>query len=279
MQHMMVEFAAVPMPIRSGLVALVGLMIGSFLTVVIHRLPIMLAREWSSREHRVEGEVSGRYNLIVPHSGCPECGHQLRAWENVPVLSYLFLRGRCSQCRTAIHWRYPLIEILSAMLAVFVMLRFGVSVKALAGYLFGASLLTLACIDAETGLLPDAITLPMIALGLAVNLAGVFAPFHSALMGAAVGYAALAVVFHTARAITGRDGLGFGDLKLFGAIGAWFGLASIGQVFLISFVLAAAHGALLVVRGKASSDEAMPFGPFIALAGVFTLVAGTPLTF
>ncbi len=272
------EFAAVPLPIRCVLVSLVGLVIGSFLTVVIHRLPIMLAREWKRRERSDEGEECA-YNLIVPRSGCPKCGHQLRAWENIPVLSYLFLRGKCGQCRTAIHWRYPLIEILSAMLAVFVMLRFGVSAKALAGYLFGASLLTLASIDAETGLLPDVITLPLIAVGLVVNLAGVFATFHAALIGAGVGYAALAVVFYTARAITGRDGLGFGDLKLFGAIGAWFGLASIGQVFMISFVVAAAHGVLLVVCGKASSDEAMPFGPFIAIAGVFTLFAGIPLTF
>lgn len=277
MQHMMVEFAAVPMSIRSGLVALVGLVIGSFLTVVIHRLPIMLAREWASREHHVEAEASGRYNLVVPRSGCPECGHQLRARENVPVLSYLFLRGRCSQCRAAIHWRYPLIEILSAMLAVFVMLRFGVSVKALAGYLFGASLLTLACIDAETGFLPDVITLPMIAVGLAINFAGVFTTFRAAVVGAAVGYAVLAVVLYAARAIGGRDGLGFGDLKLFAAIGAWFGVASVSQVFLVSFVLAAAHGVLLIMRGDASSDDAMPFGPFIAIAGVFTLFAGVPL--
>jgi leader peptidase (prepilin peptidase)/N-methyltransferase len=277
MQHMIVEFAAVPMPIRSGLVALVGLVIGSFLTVVIHRLPIMLAREWESHERHAEADASGRYNLAVPRSGCPECGHQLRAWENVPVLSYLFLRGRCSKCRAAIHWRYPLIEILSAMLAVFVMLRFGVSVKALAGYLFGASLLTLACIDAETGLLPDVITIPMIAAGLAINLAGVFTTFRAAVIGAVLGYAVLVVVLYAARAIGGRDGLGFGDLKLFAAIGAWFGVASVSQVFLVSFVLAAAHGVLLVMRGKASSDDAMPFGPFIALAGVFTLFAGLPL--
>ncbi|WP_083451988.1 prepilin peptidase [Candidatus Burkholderia verschuerenii] len=277
MQHMMVEFAAVPMAIRSGLVALVGLVIGSFLTVVIHRLPIMLVREWAGQDQQVEAEASGRYNLLVPRSGCPVCGHQLRAWENVPVLSYLFLRGRCSQCRAAIHWRYPLIEMLSAMLAVFVMLRFGVCGKALAGYLFAASLLTLACIDAETGLLPDAITLPMIAAGLVINFAGVFTTFRAAVIGAVAGYAMLAAVLYAARALGGRDGLGFGDLKLFAAIGAWFGVASVSQVFLVSFVLAAAHGASLVVRGKASSDDAMPFGPFIALAGVFTLFAGLPL--
>lgn len=274
---MMTEFAAVPMPIRSGLVALVGLVIGSFLTVVIHRLPIMLTREWASREPHAEAAASGSYNLVVPRSGCPACGHQLRAWENVPVLSYLLLRGRCSQCGVAIHWRYPLIEILSAMLAVFVMLRFGVSVKALAGYLFAASVLTLACIDAETGFLPDVITLPLVAIGIAINFAGVFATFGAAVTGAVVGYAALAVVLYAARAIGGRDGLGFGDLKLFAAIGAWFGVASVSQVFLLSFVLAAAHGVWLMLRGKASSDEAMPFGPFIALAGAFTLFAGLPL--
>ncbi|NRF83795.1 prepilin peptidase [Burkholderia gladioli] len=278
MQHMIAEFSAVPTPIRSGLIALIGLVIGSFLTVVIHRLPIMLTREWESRERHVDADTTSRYNLAVPRSGCPECGHQLRAWENVPVLSYLLLRGRCSQCRTAIHWRYPLIEILSAVLAVCVMLRFGVSVKALAGYLFGAGLLTLACIDAETGLLPDVITLPMIAAGLAFNLAGTFTPFRTAVLGAVAGYAVLAVVLYAARAIGGRDGLGFGDLKLSAAISAWFGLASVSQVFLVSFVLAAAHGALLVARGKASSDDAMPFGPFIAVAGVFTLFAGLPLS-
>ncbi|MEZ7523830.1 prepilin peptidase [Burkholderia vietnamiensis] len=277
MQQMMTEFAAVPMSIRFGLVALVGLVIGSFLTVVIHRLPVMLARAWASSEAHGEADASGSYNLAVPRSGCPACGHQLRAWENLPVLSYLLLRGRCSQCRTAIHWRYPLIEILSAMLAVFVMLRFGVSVKALAGYLFAASLLTLACIDAETGLLPDVITLPLMAVGLAINFTGVFTTFRAAVTGAIVGYAALAVVLYAARAISGREGLGFGDLKLFAAIGAWFGVASVSQVFLLSFVLAAAHGVWLMLRGKASSDEAMPFGPFIALAGGFTLFAGLPL--
>ncbi|TES99590.1 prepilin peptidase [Burkholderia cepacia] len=277
MQHLIIEFAAVPTPIRSGLVALVGIVIGSFLTVVIHRLPIMLAREWARHEDSGEAEASGTYNLAVPRSGCPACGHQLRAWENVPVLSYLILRGRCSQCGTAIHWRYPLVEILSAVLAIFVMLRFGVSVKALAGYLFAASLLTLACIDAETGFLPDVITLPMIAAGLVFNFAGVFTTFRAAVVGAIAGYAALAVVLYAARAISGRESLGFGDLKLFAAIGAWFGVASLSQVFLLSFVFAAAHGVWLMLRGEASSEEAMPFGPFIALAGAFTLFAGLPL--
>lgn len=266
------DFALLPVLIRCALVALVGLVVGSFLTVVIHRLPVMLERAWADRQS--EGTRSTRYDLVAPRSACPHCGHQLRAWENIPVLSYLILRARCSACNAAIHWRYAVVELLSALLAVFVMLRFGVSAKAIVGYVLGASLLTLAFIDAETGLLPDAITLPLIALGLAVNLAGVFVPFTSAAMGAVSAGAVLLFVLYATRAISGRDGLGLGDVKLFCALGAWLGVASFGQMFLVSFVVAATHGVLQIALGKASRNDPMPFGPFIVFAGMFTLFAG-----
>ncbi|PCE30050.1 prepilin peptidase [Burkholderia ubonensis] len=272
MQQFIQELASLPKWFSVGCAAIMGLAIGSFLTVVVHRLPVVLERAWARDEGRsVDG---GTYNLCVPRSSCPSCGHFLRPWENIPVFSFILLRGRCSACGAAIPWRYIAIEVSSACLAVATVYTFGVTGKACAAYLFGASLLALACIDMKTGLLPDVMTLPLLACGLLVNALGGFVTLPDALAGVVGGCAALGVVLVVSLLITRREGMGIGDIKLFGAIGAWLGFWAIPQVFLLSFGLAAAHGVFMLARRDARLQDAMPFGPFIAIASAFTLFAG-----
>lgn len=272
MQQFIRELLSLPAWFHLGCAALLGLVFGSFLTVVAHRLPIVLERAWARDEGRaVDGET---YNLCVPRSCCPSCGHVLNPWENIPVLSFMLLRGRCSACGVAIPRRYIVIEILSAGVAVAAVHTFGVTGSALSAYLFGASLIALACIDMKTGLLPDAMTVPLLACGLLVNISGGFVTLSDALAGLIAGCLALGAVLALSLLIMRRAGVGLGDIKLFGAIGAWLGFWAIPQVFLLSFGLAAAHGVVMVARRDARLQDAMPFGPFIAIAGVFTLFGG-----
>lgn len=271
------EVALLPTYARLMLAALIGLPVGSFITVVAHRLPIMLERAWAQEEGKACAGTYARYNLCVPRSACPSCGHVLRPWENIPLLGYAMLRGRCGGCRAPIARRYIVIEILSAALIMTAVWHFGVTGKAFCAYLFAAVLLALAVIDAETGLLPDALTLPLMVVGLAVNAAGVFVPLHDAVLGMIAGYGLLGLAYLAARAFTGKEGFGLGDLKLLGALGAWLGFAAMSQVFLLSFLAAAAYGVFALMRRERAQEDSMPFGPFIALAGFFTMFVGTPL--
>jgi leader peptidase (prepilin peptidase) / N-methyltransferase len=260
-----------------------GLVIGSFLNVVAYRLPVMLERAWRIELSEAAGDpgkddgLPARYNLCVPRSACPHCGHVLHAWENVPVLSYLLLRGRCSACRAPIGIRYPLVELASAALAALALFRFGPSGTAVAAFGLCAALLAMSAIDIETRLLPDSLTLPLLWAGFIVNFGDTFAGLRAAVAGAIVGYAFLWCVYWIFRFVRGIEGMGYGDFKLLAALGAWLGWAALPQVVLIAAITGAVIGLAATWLGRMRFEEPLPFGPFLALGGVATLFFGTPL--
>ncbi|WP_198034213.1 prepilin peptidase [Acidihalobacter ferrooxydans] len=265
------------------LVGLLGLIVGSFINVVVYRLPRMLERRWRNEcqalfdptENPVEQSA---YNLAVPQSACPACGHQIRAWENIPVISYLFLRGRCSACGVCISLRYPTIEITTAVLALLVAWQFGPSWKTALALPFTWALLALALIDLETQLLPDAITLPLLWLGLISNVNGLFVPLQQAVLGAAAGYLSLWLVYHLFRLLTGKEGMGYGDFKLLAALGAWFGWQMLPLTILLSSLVGALVGITLMLFRRMQQGTLLPFGPYLAAAGWIAMLWGTPLT-
>ena len=260
-----------------------GLIVGSFLNVVILRLPRMMERAWAAecREFlRDRGEAAGNppeeppLTLAQPASTCPQCGHRIRAWENVPVLSWLWLRGRCSSCKAPISIQYPLVEVVTALFAAAAAWHFGFGWTAVAAILFSWGLLTLAVIDLRTQLLPDDITLPLLWLGLLLNATTLFTDLPSALFGAAAGYLVLWSVYHGFRLLTGKEGMGYGDFKLLAMIGAWLGWQMLPLVILLSAVLGAAVGiALIALRGH-ERNVPIPFGPWLAIAGWIALIWG-----
>jgi leader peptidase (prepilin peptidase)/N-methyltransferase len=262
--------------------ALVGLCAGSFLNVVIHRLPKMLDRGWREQCADLAGEApddAPRYNLIVPRSQCPACGHQIGALENIPVVSYLFLRGHCRACHAPISARYPVVEILAAALAVAAILRFGATPTALAACVFLWMLLALTLIDFDTQLLPDNLTLPLLWAGLLANLLGA-APavsLHDAVIGAIAGYLALWAVYWLFKLIRGKEGMGYGDFKLLAALGAWLGWQMLPLIVLLSSVVGAAIGISLVVFKGRDHQIPLAFGPYLAIAGGIALFFGRSL--
>ena len=257
--------------------AVIGLFVGSFLNVVIHRLPKMMERGWSEQCAELAGreiEPAPTYNLAVPRSACPSCGHAIRAIENVPVLSWLALRGRCSACRARISPRYPIVELAAGALALAAVWRFGPTWTGFAACLFLWSLLALAFIDADTQLLPDDLTLPLLWGGLVANLFGLFVPLASAVIGAIAGYLSLWTVYWPFKLIRGKEGMGHGDFKLLAALGAWLGWPMLPQIVLVSSVLGAVGGiAAIVARGRDRAAP-LPFGPWLAGAGAVALFFG-----
>ena len=257
-----------------------GLLIGSFLNVVILRLPRMLEASWR-REcceflqlNPAGGTVAQPYNLLRPGSSCLHCGHRLRPWENIPVISYLLLGGRCAACHEWISPRYPLVELLCAALTLIVAARFGLAPQAFCAWLFTWALIALTFIDIDRQLLPDNITLPLLWLGLLCNGFDLFTDLHSSLIGAAAGYGILWLIYHIYRLITGKDGMGRGDMKLLAALGAWCGWQSLASIIFLSSVAGVLVGFYLVfLRGR---QRSLPicFGPFLALAGWLSLVWG-----
>lgn len=250
--------------------AVLGLLVGSFLNVLVHRLPVMLERQWQNEAREVLGmpvEAHERFDLCLPASHCPGCGHRIRAWENIPVVSYLALRGRCSACKGRISLRYPLVELACAGLSLVVAWHFGVSVQALLALVLTWCLLALSLIDAEHQLLPDVLVLPTLWLGLVVNAFGVFVPLADALWGAVVGYLSLWSVYWLFRLVTGKEGLGYGDFKLLALLGAWGGWQLLPLTLLLSSVVGAVIGLCLLRLRKASLGTTMPFGPYLAIAG------------
>jgi leader peptidase (prepilin peptidase)/N-methyltransferase len=260
---------------------LVGLVVGSFLNVVIHRLPRMLERRW----HRECAEASGTsapetappYNLARPGSHCPACGRPIPPWANIPVLSWILLGGRCHDCKAKISLRYPLVELASAGGAILCAMGFATPLQALGAMLLFWMLMTLALIDFDHQILPDAITLPGIWLGLALNSWGLFVPLRSALWGAILGYLFLWAVYQSFRLLTGKEGLGYGDFKLLALLGAWLGAPSLIVVILLASVIGALTGILLILTGRHRRGQPMPFGPFLAGAGLVSLAYGGPL--
>ncbi len=260
-------------------VFLLGLLVGSFLNVVIHRLPKMMDREWSAQAHEYLGKTppaddGEAISLARPASRCPGCGHRIRAWENIPVLSYLLLRGRCSSCKAPISIRYPLIELLSGVLSLTVAWHFGFSVQTGAALLLTWALIALSMIDVDRQLLPDAITLPLLWLGLLLSLFPVFADMRQALVGAMAGYLSLWLVYHLFRLLTGKEGMGYGDFKLLAALGAWMGWEALPMIVLLSSAVGAVLGvAMIVIQGR-DRAQPIPFGPYLAIAGWIALLWG-----
>ena len=259
-----------------------GLCIGSFLNVVIHRLPKMMERGWREECAELTGTLApapeGRYNLLVPRSACPACGHRISALENVPVISWLALRGKCSACRKPIPARYPIIELLGGLIAAYAAWRYGPSLATLGAMGFGWALLALTAIDLDTQLLPDDITLPLLWAGLLVNLSGTFAPLRSALIGAVAGYLALWLVYWGFKLATGKEGMGYGDFKLLAAIGAWLGWQKLPMVILFSSVVGAVVGIGLIVFARHGREKPIPFGPYLAVAGIVALFWGDDIS-
>jgi leader peptidase (prepilin peptidase)/N-methyltransferase len=261
-------------------VALVfGLVVGSFLNVVIHRLPVMMARAWQADCAELAGAEAPqheRYNLIVPRSGCPKCGHRIPAWQNIPVLSWIALRGKCAGCKAAISLRYPLVELLAGTGAALSAWHFGFTLAALGAMLFIWSALALAFIDQATGYLPDDLTLPLVWAGLLLNAAGAFVPLPDAVIGAAAGYLALWSIYWAYKLLTGKEGMGYGDFKMTAAVGAFLGWKALPLVILLSSFAGLAGGVVQMLAARGGWDGAFKFhfGPYIALAGVVTLFWG-----
>jgi leader peptidase (prepilin peptidase)/N-methyltransferase len=263
---------------------LFGLAIGSFLNVVVHRLPVMLDRRWQSQcrellnPNQPPADASNRLDLIVPRSRCPHCGHAITALENIPVLSFLWLRGKCSACRKPISWRYPLVELLTGCLSVLVAWRFGFSLAALAGLALTWSLIALSFIDVDRQLLPDDLTLPLLWAGLLFNIFAVFVPLSSAVIGAMAGYVSLWLVYQLFKLTTGKEGMGYGDFKLFAVLGAWLGWPSLPLIILLASLVGALVGISFIVFFGHDRRMPIPFGPFLCAAGWIALLWGEPLT-
>ncbi len=258
-----------------------GLLIGSFLNVVIYRLPVMLERQWTEQCQEMLGQERDQstkpFNLIAPRSRCPECGHAISAWENIPVVSYLALRGRCRQCSTPISARYPLIELLSGLLSALVAWHFGFTLQAAGALVLTWSLISLAFIDIDHKLLPDAITLPLLWLGLLINVGSTFTTLQASVVGAALGYLVLWAVFQGFRLLTGKEGMGYGDFKLLAMLGAWLGWQYLPLIVILSSVVGAAVGISLVLIRRHDRTVPIPFGPYLAAAGWIALIWGAQL--
>lgn len=265
--------------------ALLGLLVGSFLNVVIYRLPKMMERDWREqcieflgsdnlKDEVVKNSPSTKFNLVTPNSTCPSCGHKIKPWENIPVISYVFLRGKCSACKTGISMRYPIVELVTGILSVAAIYTFGANATGLACLVFTWCLIALTMIDVDTQLLPDSITLPLLWLGLIANAFGLFTTLESALWGTIGGYLSLYSVYWLFKLLTGKEGMGFGDFKLLGALGAWLGWQMLLQIILLSALAGAVIGiSMIVIRGR-DKNIPIPFGPYLAIAGWIALMWG-----
>jgi len=287
-----IELLAASPAVFIATAAVLGLVIGSFLNVVIHRLPLMLERQWREQCAEVTGAAAAatvpaslpaRFNLVVPRSSCPACQAPITAWQNIPLLSWVMLRGRCARCGAPISARYPLVEALSGALFALIAWRFGFGLTALAAALLTAFLIALSFIDLDRQLLPDALTLPLMWLGLLLSLWGpqpgspVPVDVRSSLIGAIAGYVSLWSVYHLFRLITGKEGMGYGDFKLFAALGAWLGWQMLFATILIAAAVGAVVGVALIAARRHQRAAPLPFGPFLAAAGWLMLMCGQRL--
>ena len=265
---------------------LLGLIVGSFLNVVIYRLPIMMERRWQAECASMDTgsieqakEQDAVFNLMLPGSACPSCGNTLSIWENIPVFSYLLQKGKCKHCASHISIQYPLVEILTAILSVVAVWYFGYSWKSVAALAFTWSLITLAIIDLKTQLLPDQITLPLLWLGLIVNLNNTgFTQYQQSVLGAVFGYLTLWSIYHLFRLLTGKEGMGYGDFKLLAAIGAWAGYTSLPVTIILSSLTGTVIGILLIITKQQNKGTPIPFGPFLAIAGWIAFYWGDKIT-
>lgn len=259
---------------------LLGLVVGSFLNVVIHRLPLMMEREWRAQCAELEGrtpEDTSPFNLVTPRSRCPKCGHLITAVENIPLLSYIVQRGRCRHCGTGISIQYPLVEAATALLSGLLAWQLGPGWAAVAALLLTWALVALTMIDYHHQLLPDDITLPLLWLGIGLALFGVFTDLRSSVLGAMAGYLSLWSVYWLFKLLTGKEGMGYGDFKLLAALGAWLGWQYLITIIILSSIVGAVVGSLLIVMRGHGRSQPIPFGPFLAGAGWLTLLWGAPL--
>lgn len=262
-----------------GLAVLAGLLVGSFLNVVIYRLPKMLMRQWNHQAKLQLGlplseEETARFNLLTPPSHCPGCHTPIKPFRNIPLLSFLLLKGRCPNCHTKISWQYPAVELLTGLGFGVVAWHFGPSAAAVAGMVLTAFVVAMTFIDAQTQLLPDQLTLTLLWLGLLLNINAMFAPLPSAVLGAVVGYMSLWVLYQAFKLFTGKEGMGYGDFKLFAALGAWFGLTMLPLIILVSSLV----GIVFALANRLGWGKQTPFGPYLALAGWGVLIFQHPLT-
>ena len=271
----------------TSIIFVLGLLVGSFLNVVIYRLPITFKREWrkdccsyleENYNAKIQLDISKEpaepFNLVKPDSTCPNCGHKIRAWENIPVLSFIFLKAKCSNCKTPISFRYPLIELLSATLAAVCAWKFGFSLAGFSAILLSWALISLAMIDYDTQYLPDQITLPFLWIGLLLNLNNTFTDIDSAVIGAIAGYLSLWSVYHLFKLITKKEGMGFGDFKLLALLGAWMGWQYLPLIIILSSFVGAIIGISLILFKTHQRDVPIPFGPYLAIAGWIALIWG-----
>ncbi|MFS2018926.1 prepilin peptidase [Massilia sp. CT11-108] len=261
--------------------ALFGLLIGSFLNVVVYRLPVMAQREldnYIAHEAGKDLPHPDRFNLMVPRSACPHCGHQITALENIPIVSWLALRGKCSACKAPISPRYPIVEAVTGLLSAVLVWHFGSGWLGLASLAFAYFLIAMTMIDYDTKTLPDDLTYPLLWLGLLVNLNGTIVPLRDAVIGAMAGYLALWAVYWLFKLATGKEGMGYGDFKLLAALGAWMGWAMLPTIIILSSVVGAIVGISLIVFARRDRNNPIPFGPYLAAAGMIALLYGIPLT-
>ena len=263
-------------------VGFVGLLIGSFLNVVIYRLPKMLMRDWRMQAREVldlpEQADAEPFNLILPNSSCPHCGHEIKPWENIPLVSWLLLRGKCSGCKEAISIRYPLVELACGLFSAVIAWQFGVSWEALAMLVLTWGVLAMSLIDADHQILPDVLVLPLLWLGLILNSFGFFTSLSDALWGAVIGYMSLWSIFWLFKLITGKEGMGYGDFKLLALIGAWGGWQVLPLTILLSSVLGAVIGIIILRLQRNGYNKPIPFGPYLAAAGWLALIWGEQIT-
>jgi len=264
------------------IIGLFGLLIGSFLNVVIVRLPRMLAHSWTAQcyeylKQPLPIEAKEPYNLVLPRSHCPKCDHMISAIDNIPVISFLFLKGRCRYCQMTISWRYPLIEITTALMSIMVAYRFGLTWQTLAALILTWSLIVLTVIDLQEQLLPDDITLPILWLGLIVNSQSLFTSLPSALFGAIAGYLFLWSIYWLFKLLTHKEGMGYGDFKLLAMLGAWLGWQVLPAIILLSSVVGVFFGLTLIACKRLTREQPIPFGPYLAMAGWLSLLWGDKL--
>jgi len=261
--------------------ALFGLLIGSFLNVVVYRLPVMAQREldnYIAHEAGKELPHPDRFNLMVPRSACPHCGHRISALENIPIVSWLLLRGKCSACKAPISARYPVVEAATGLLSAVLVWNLGSGWLGLAGLAFTYFLIAMTLIDYDTKTLPDDLTYPLLWLGLLINLDGTIVPLRDAVIGAMAGYVSLWAVYWLFKLVTGKEGMGYGDFKLLAALGAWMGWAMLPTIIILSSAVGAVVGIALIVFARRDRNNPIPFGPYLAAAGMIALLYGTPLT-
>lgn len=265
-----------------AIAGLIGLLVGSFINVVVYRLPVMLQRDWQAQAravlHMPEAPAQPAFNLLVPNSRCPHCQHEIKPWENIPLVSWLFLRGKCSSCKQAISIRYPAVELLSAVLTLVIAWQFGATWQGLSMMLLTWGLLAMSLIDCDHQLLPDVLVLPLLWLGLLLNSQAFFVSLNDAVWGAALGYLSLWTVFWLFKLVTGKEGMGYGDFKLLAMIGAWGGWQVLPLTILLSSVVGAVLGSIMLRLKSAERDTTIPFGPYLAIAGWIALIWGEQIT-